>query len=331
MRIKPMRHNEPQSFLQKLYKYRTYLLGLVILVVGIASIVGVQAHQKNVTEADSTSAVRAKGPTAPAIQAQQKQLKHKLTHYLKSVTADGTASVSFYNLGPTAGSSAAKSRTTRRLYKQGQLAASANAHTPAVSASTYKLFIAAYLFHQNHLGYYDWTLTEKDGFQRMIVNSENDFAEGVLDAYGLTTLDDFIASEGWYSPTFVANQASVTTAYSLTLLLKKLALQQAPFNHAHDRQWLLSLMNKQIYRTGIPAGAATAKKGTVVADKVGFLGDINNDAAIVTLPNGQRYVLVIMTHGHGQTGFSGFPRMAEITTHIQKMMYDPSIVKGINK
>jgi len=38
-----------------------------------------------------------------------------------------------------------------------------------------------------------------------------------------------------------------------------------------------------------------------------------------------------MTHGHGQTGFSGFPRMAEITTHIQKMMYDPSIVKGLNK
>jgi len=191
-----MRHKEPQSFLQKLYKYRTYLLGLVILVVGIASIVGVQAHQKNATEADSTSVAQAKGPTAHEIKAHQKQLKHKLNRYLKSVTADGTTSVSFYNLGPTAGSSAAKSKTTRQFYKQGKLATSANAHTPEVSASTYKLFIAAYLFHQNHLGYYDWTLSEKDGFQRMVVNSENDFAEGVLDTYGLTTLDDFIASEG---------------------------------------------------------------------------------------------------------------------------------------
>ncbi|WP_143461334.1 serine hydrolase [Levilactobacillus enshiensis] len=326
-----MKHTEPQSFLGKLYKYRTYLLGLVILVVGIASIVGVQAHQKNAAENATTSLAEAKGPTPHEITVQQKRLKHKLNRYLKSVTSDGTASVSFYNLGPTAGSSAAKSQTTRQFYKQGKLATSANAHTPMVSASTYKLFIAAYLFHQNHLGYYDWTLTEKEGFQRMIVNSENDFAEGVLDTYGLTTLDDFIASEGWYTPTFVANQASVTTAYSLTLLLKKLARQQAPFNHLHDQQWLLSLMRKQIYRTGIPAGAATAKKGTVAADKVGFLGDTNNDAAIVTLPNGQRYVLVIMTHGHGQSGFSGFPRMAEITTHIQKMMYDPSIVQGLNR
>ena len=61
-----------------------------------------------------------------------------------------------------------------------------------------------------------------------------------------------------------------------------------------------------------------------MANKVGWYADTNNDAGLVTLPNGQRYILVIMTHGHMQSGFSGFPRIAKITTHIQKMVYGKS-------
>lgn len=323
-----MKHSRPPKIKPLIYKYRVIIMAAAIVIIGITGIFTVQARQKSTTAA-STQQVADKPATARQIRVKQKKLKHRLHHYLKSVTADGDTSVAFYNLGTIAGSSAAQSTMAKTFYQSGKLATSANAHTPEVSASTYKLFIAAYLFHMNHQGAYTWTPTNQDGFHRMIVNSANDFPEGVLDTYGMAGINDYLASEGCYSPVFVTDDEATTTAASLAKILIKLDRQQGPFSHSHDRTWLLSLMKQQVYRTGIPAGAAAAMKGTVVADKVGWYADTNNDAAIVTLPNGQRYVLVIMTHGHGQTGFSGFPRIAKITTHIQKLMYNPKIIKSL--
>jgi len=326
--FRPPRHKIHISWLLPYLRNRRILAGLGIFLLVFASLITVQAHRNRTNQ---PAAAANQPANAHQIAQKQRHVKHQLHHYLKSVTADGTASVSFYNLGPVAGSAAAKSATATRFYKPGALATSANAHTPEISASTYKLYIAAYLFHQHAAGLYTWTPAEEDGFQRMIVNSANDFSEDVIDTYGPVALDDYLASRHYYSPTFVSGQVATTTAYSLTLVLKDLATQSGPFSHAKDQQKLLSLMKQQVYRTGIPAGAAAAKKGTVVADKVGFLADTNNDAAIVTLPNGERYILVIMTHGHEQAGFSGFPRMAKIATHVQKLVYDPAIVKGISK
>jgi len=325
---RPPRHKIHISRLIKLVRNRHFLTGLLIFFLVLTSFLTVQAHRNRATldKADTTHPA-----TAKQVAQQQRHVKHNLHHYFKKITADGTTSVSFYNLDPVAGSPAAKSKMARHFYKSGALATSANAHTPEVSASTYKLYIAAYLFHQHAAGLYTWTPTDEDGFHRMIVNSANDFSEDTLDTYGPVALDDFLASQHYYSPAFVSGETAVTTAHSLTLVLKDLANQQGPFRHAKDQQKLLALMKQQVYRTGIPAGATAAQKGTVVADKVGFLADTNNDAAIVTLPNGERYILVIMTHGHEQSGFSGFPRMAKITTHVQKLVYNPAIVKGLNK
>jgi len=50
----------------------------------------------------------------------QKIIKTNLTNYLKTVTKDGTASVSFYNLGATDGSSVSN-RTDTKLYQKGTL------------------------------------------------------------------------------------------------------------------------------------------------------------------------------------------------------------------
>lgn len=323
---RPPRHKIHISRLIKLFRNRRFLTGFLIFCLVFASFLTVQAHRKNQAATVKTVTRQA---TSRQITQQQRHVKHRLHSYFKEITADKTTSVSFYNLGPVAGSTAAKSTMARRFYKSGALATSANAHTPEISASTYKLYIAAYLFHQHAAGLYTWTPTAEEGFQRMIVNSANDFAEDTIDTYGPVNLDNYLVSQHYYSPTFVSGQAAITTAYSLTLVLKDLAQQQGPFHHAKDQQKLLSLMKQQVYRTGIPTGAAAANKGTVVADKVGFLADTNNDAAIVTLPNGERYILVIMTHGRGQTGFSGFPRMAKITTHVQKLVYDPSLVKDL--
>lgn len=73
-------------------------------------------------------------------------------------------------------------------------------------------------------------------------------------------------------------------------------------------------------RDGIPAGVASVCSGATVQDKVGFLNDTNSDAAIVTLPSGQRYVLVILTHGRGQTTLD-FSRIKAIAAKVQTIVY----------
>ncbi|KRK98499.1 Beta-lactamase class A [Secundilactobacillus odoratitofui DSM 19909 = JCM 15043] len=290
-----------------------------VLAVILVVMLGVMHHvlMTKIT-VDATSADQAASPRQ--VHTAQTQIKQRLQRYVNQVTADKTASVYFYNLGPKSGSHAAKS-ASGAFYKSGNLAVSARAHVPTISASTYKLFMAGYLFSLEKSGNFAWNTTTRDGFKRMIVNSDNDFAENELDTFGLVGINQFIQNHGGYSPTFIQGQTSITTAASLGIFLRDLANAKSPFDQTQDRQYLLTLMQQQVYRTGIPAGASAAKAGTTVQDKVGFYADTNNDAGIVTLPNGQQYVLVIMTDGHQQSGLSGFPRIATITENIQKIAY----------
>ena len=247
----------------------------------------------------------------------QKIIKTNLTNYLKSVTKDGTASVSFYNLG---GNSSANKIDTR-LYQKGSLEVQSNASDVRTAASTYKLYLAAYLMNQKSNGNFSWTSDNMDGFSKMIINSENDFSEGQIDKYGATKLSNFAKKQGWYPEVFQEGQAAHTTSHSLQLLLEDLEAGTGAFQNSNDQAKILSMMGNQIYRSGIPTGANEADNGTTVQDKVGFLDDTNNDAGIVTLPNGQKYILVVMTNGHKQSGLSGFSRIAEITKNVQKIVY----------
>lgn len=253
------------------------------------------------------------------IKRKQQVIKSNLTSYLNSVTKDGTASVSFYNLGAADGSNT--DGKTAKLYEKGSLQVEANAQAVNTSASTYKLYIAAYLMQQKQNGNFSWTDENLDGFTKMIVNSANEFSEAQIDKYGADELSSFVKSQGWYSPVFQTGKTAQTTSYSLQLLLEDLAEDTGPFKNKSDQAKILQMMGQQVYRTGIPAGVEAANSGTTVQDKVGFLDDTNNDAAIVMMPNGQRYILVIMTNGHKQSNFSGFPRIAEIAKNVQKIVY----------
>lgn len=232
------------------------------------------------------------------------------------MTKDGTASVSFYNLGSddTNGKNA-------KLYEKGSLQVESNAYAVQTAASTYKLYLAAYLMQQKQNGDFSWTADNVDGFSRMIVNSDNDYSEEQIDNYGASAISSFVKKQGWYDSVFIEGQAAQTTSYSLQLLLEDLESGQGAFSNASDQAKILKLMSKQIYRSGIPSGANAADSGSTVQDKVGFLDDTNNDAGIVTLPNGQKYILVVMTNGHNQSGLSGFSRIAEITKNVQKIVY----------
>jgi len=260
--------------------------------------------------------------------AKQKQaiIQTNLTNYLKTVTKDGTASVSFYNLGGNSKSS----DVDTKLYQEGSLETESNASDVRIAASTYKLYLAAYLMNQKSNGDFDWTEENIDGFSRMIINSENDFSENQIDKYGADKLSAFNKEQGWYPEVFQSGQSAHTTSHSLQLLLQDLESGTGAFKNSDDQTKILDMMSKQIYRNGIPTGAAEANPGTTVQDKVGFLDDTNNDAAIVTLPNGQKYILVIMTNGHNQSNLSGFPRIAEITKNIQKIVYGSDAGTKVN-
>lgn len=298
-----------------------------MVVLGFVGILVGQAHQGQPTQSADQGP---SGPTPQAIARRQDRLENQLQRYFETITTDGTTGVSFYSLGAKPHSVAAKNTTTAQLYQTGRLTAAANAHTPIDSASTYKLFVAGYLFSLHHQGRYPWTAANREGLTRMIVYSENDFAEDFMDTNGLAGLNQFAHQQQAFTPMFIAGETARTTTASLTLILRHLAQQKRPFNHAADRQWLLGLMHKQVYRHGIPAGAQAAKPGTRVADKVGFLGDTNNDAGIVTLPNGEQYILVVTTHGPQPDGETGFQHIAQITQHVQEMVYNPQIIQDLN-
>lgn len=260
-------------------------------------------------------------PPQSQVTSQQKAVRQQLQKYVNSVTKDGTVSISFYNLGAKATTPAGVSDTAG-FYKAGQLAVSSpNAHQAYTSASTYKMFIVANILARIDAGTLDKSVLQSAGFQEMIVHSENKFAENYLDSYGLTAMDAFVKKQGWYSHPFVAYQPAKTTAATLVSVMRKLDQGRYPFDNGANRSQVLSLMSRQVYRAGIPAGASQATPGSTTANKVGWLASYNNDAGIVTLPNGQRYAIAIMTHGHGQTGLSGFPKIAKITKNIQTIVY----------
>ncbi|TLQ05214.1 serine hydrolase [Pediococcus stilesii] len=258
--------------------------------------------------------------TDSQIKQRQVKIKKELNNYLSTVTKDNTASVSFYNLAPIKGSKADRNADSA-VYQNGALEVSSNDKKVVTAASTYKLFIAAFLFSQKANGRFKWTTENKDAFNRMIVNSENTFGDQVIQKYGMSSMNSVLATQGWYSPVFSKTKVASTNSHSLLLLLKDLENGTGVFQNKADRKYLLDLMAKQTYRTGIPAGAKAATNGVKVQDKVGFLDDTNNDAGIVTLPNGQRYILVVMTHGHNQSNLNGFPRIAKITKKIQTIAY----------
>ena len=173
-----------------------------------------------------------------------------------------------------------------------------------VTASTYKLFVAYSLMKQIDSGARDWD-SNATCFNKMISQSDNACAESFLNSLGLKTVTNDIQAIGLSNSTFMKSGGPYTTANDLTLLLGMIASGQN-FSGT-NQQRLISAMKANVYRQGIPAGA----QGTV-ADKVGFLGGLFHDAAIVYSPSGT-YVLAIMTDG------SSWATIADITKQIDAL------------
>ena len=162
------------------------------------------------------------------------------------------------------------------------------------AASTYKLFTAYTMLKS---GYAPSCL------ETMIINSDNACPENYGNWWGTTTDARALGATN----TDLNSVITTTTANDLVIFLTK--LYDGSLLAPADNERLLNAMKIQIFREGIPSGIPDA----LVANKVGFLDGVLNDAAIVYSPKGD-FALVILTDGYS------WQSIAETTAEIYAKM-----------
>ncbi len=195
----------------------------------------------------------------------------------------------------------------------GKWTASAKSDESIPSASTYKLFVAKWLFDQMDKGIVHWDdpmldTTVSTCFDRMTIASTNPCAESWLAEAGRSNLNNYIYGLGFSRGTsFTMTDAAHTTANDLQRMM--LGLNDGSIIGGAHRDRLLHSLSIHPYRYGIPTGSAGE-----VWDKVGFLWDYVHDTAIVRHPRGT-YVMTIMTKGQS------YATIASLTREIERIMY----------
>lgn len=191
--------------------------------------------------------------------------------------------------------------------------ASARANDSIPSASTYKLYVAKWLFDEMDKGKTSWNssilgTTVSDCFDQMTIASTNACSQEWLRQLGRSNMNTYIWRLGFSrGTTFTHPEATHSTANDLLRFMTMLN-DKTIVDGAH-RDRLLRSLSVHPYRKGIPAGS-----NGKVYDKVGFLWDYVHDAAIVKHPRGT-YVMVVMTKGQS------YGRIAEITRQVERIMY----------
>lgn len=179
-----------------------------------------------------------------------------------------------------------------------------------VTASTFKLYVAYGVLHGVEQGTYKLSGTASNGksistnLSNMILNSDNAAARTLGFMIGWPQLDNLLASQGMthtdtnnYVGTSTAPVGDKkSTAEDLATFLRK--LYAGELMNPTNTQLLINLLEKQNYRSGIPAGVPS---GIAVADKPGWLTPadgiyeyVQNDAGIIYGPK-STYILVITT------------------------------------
>lgn len=185
------------------------------------------------------------------------------------------------------------------LNGSGNRSAFYEADTSIITASTYKVFIAYGILQKIENGSLSMDGVTPKGsisycLEKMIHISDNDCASALQTVLGWAAFDKKLIADGFTSTKL--NNSNVgdkqSTARDEMSLLTRL------YNHEllneSSTEYLFGLMKNQIYRSGIPAGS----RGSVVADKVGFLYALYHDIGIVYSPK-STYALVILTDGAG--------------------------------
>lgn len=292
--------------------------------------VGESAGQTNIILQNGIEVSREPGKVGKRVDADA--LKSSLAAYLLRGEGTGTITLSLVDVAPQliynrrytpteAGlrayvKDAARDQNANIAVEQlsnGYWTASADGDLSTVSASTYKLYVALYLFDQMKQGKIKWDdpmldTTVSGCFDRMTIASTNPCAEQWLRDFRRTNVNKFIWSKGFSKGTTVNDtMAARTTAHDLAKYM--VGLERGTLISGAQRDRLLQSLSTHPYRWGVPAGS-----GGMVYDKVGFLWDYIHDAAIVRHPKGT-YVIVVMTQGRS------YGTIAAITREVEKILY----------
>lgn len=191
------------------------------------------------------------------------------------------------------------------------LNASLNADQDFVTASTYKMFLAYATFHAIEDGKLKATDRTSTGLSvqacidEMILHSTNECAVALMDKVGWGQVHRFIKSQ--FPSTSLDNGASAdgekhTTVRDEVTFLQRLYSGSLDMSRTHHN-YLLGLMKRQVYRSGIPAGVP----GISVANKVGFYAGYKHDVAIIYGSKGV-YLVGIMSYGGADWEFADLSR-----------------------
>ena len=189
--------------------------------------------------------------------------------------------------------------------------ASYNGGTQYTTASTYKLFVAYSTLLRIESGAWHWSDQINEGrnltqcFDDMIELSDNDCAVTLLKMIGYQAITDEAHAMGAINTSFLVSDDIKSTPEDESLLLALLATGQILTQQSSRDIWI-NAMKEDVYQQGIPAGVPTL----TVANKVGFLDDWLNDAAIVYSPAGT-YILVIMTQDASWANIAGLTSQIE--------------------
>ncbi|WP_163382244.1 serine hydrolase [Cyclobacterium sp. SYSU L10401] len=117
---------------------------------------------------------------------------------------------------------------------------------------------------------------------------------------------------------FDAGLSNTTTALDMMLIMKAIATGEA-VGQEESRQ-MMDILYDQYYKDLIPKLLPETVK---IAHKTGAITGVQHDAAILTLPDGRSYVLVILTKN-----LEDLPAGKEAISAISKLIYD--FVSGEN-
>ncbi|MCI1986664.1 MAG: serine hydrolase [Lactobacillus sp.] len=304
-------------------QYRTpaLLLGSTLLVVALSTfyLVTTVAPSKVTLPATVTqlqlppAALPTPAATIPAnTQVPVATIRARLHHYLRQVTTTTDTSVTFYNLTPVPGSTAAK--RTDPLNVAGSVATVAQGSQARLAGASAHLALAAYLSHLQATGEKIWTASDSAGMHMMLANNGPYYANTILTRYGKGTVNHYLKKLD-LTPAFSDVTEDHTTTNDLANLLRKLADHQAPFAHQRMQQRVLQDLAAQVERRGIPAGVTQLLPKAKIQNVTGQLGNSTSDAATVTLPDGQRFVLAIMTTTPA-ADFTQIQAIAKEVTHL---------------
>lgn len=182
-----------------------------------------------------------------------------------------------------------------------------------VSASTYKVYVVAYVLNQIKEGKASYEdningTTMRTCIERTIIQSDNACPEAMLKRFNARNIANYFHERGYSRSTGFGSTHATTTTNDLVKVMTD--IQSGVLLSERELSLLMDLMSRTNHRAGVPAGSVASR----VLNKVGFLEGYLNDAAIVYHPGGT-YVISVMTKG------ASWAKIAEVTRKIEGLMY----------